>query len=451
MPDENGKDKRDKKLDRFKKLITGNDERINDFISIYSHNITAFTHTGSAANKIDILNDKLAHTDFDVICIQETWLTDKIIDTELIKNSPFLVYRRDRSCFDNSHLVGGGVAMFIRSSIIYNEIPLKRSKAEIQAIRINHGGRTMIILNVYIPTYDAITRRIMFNELYASLEFIKIKHPNDDIMILGDLNLSRIRWTFTDEEFGFLTPEPATFAFNMYEMAALNTFARMDLKQMNSFPNSNGVFLDFVLVNNTSGVEIHQVSHADSIDENSRNHSAIGIRIYVHSIEKASFTRTREIIKLKGVQYDLTKGYGKDLTTNALNEDYFYTNTQERMTNFSGTLYSIQRMNTRFHQSKTESNFTHPWLNNKQYEQLCKRKTEAKLRYRMDRSEISANNLAAIKREISECYKRLKINFYDEMMDNIGGDGLKFFAAMKTLKRGKTTLPLQMTFGGIQF
>lgn len=110
MPRPFGTSRGNKGLNIGKKLKTNQQAIQGKGLLIYSHNIGAFRHTGQGPNKIVIMNDKLVDTNFDIICIQETWLTDKVRDSEFLKHTKFVIYRKDRACFINTRGHGGGVA-----------------------------------------------------------------------------------------------------------------------------------------------------------------------------------------------------------------------------------------------------------------------------------------------------------------------------------------------------
>lgn len=221
----------------------------------------------------------MINTVFDIICVQETWLTNRINSAEITKNTNFLIYRRDRSEFTNTRKRGGGLAMIIRNTIPFTELKMMQSMVEIQGIRINAGDKFTILLNVYVPNYGCEDRRSMFRELAIIMEGIFAKYPGDNIIMTVDFNLARIKWTYTEDEPGYLVPVPAMFPYNTYELLALNMWSKYELKQICYLPNSYGAFLDLCLVTNINVANVFEIHDDDKLDKDSTSHKPIGIRL----------------------------------------------------------------------------------------------------------------------------------------------------------------------------
>lgn len=50
-------------------------------------------------------------TFYDIFALQETWLDDAVADSEIIRNTDFAIYRKDRRESANRRLRGGGVIL----------------------------------------------------------------------------------------------------------------------------------------------------------------------------------------------------------------------------------------------------------------------------------------------------------------------------------------------------
>ena len=82
----------------------------------------------SLSNKLNSLTLLLNSEKYDIIFITETWLSDNIFDSEIIKNSNYSIFRRDRL-----YRHGGGVAILFRNVIKINmiNIPVIYNASEI--------------------------------------------------------------------------------------------------------------------------------------------------------------------------------------------------------------------------------------------------------------------------------------------------------------------------------
>ena len=133
-------------------------------ISIYYQNIQGLIPFGHLGNKHPIFNDakliELHHyveTYFpDVVTLNETWLKETILDSEILHPDMYTIFRRDRC--PETHPIdisnskkfcrnGGGVLIAVRNqlSIKINVIPLKH-EAEILAIEVTLENKTKIII-----------------------------------------------------------------------------------------------------------------------------------------------------------------------------------------------------------------------------------------------------------------------------------------------------------------
>lgn len=126
---------------------------------------------------------------YDIVCIQESWLDDQTDDEELSAN--YTVLRKDRSNFRNSHLRGGGII-----TLVHNEITCRVLEGfpdtiiEFIVTLLNIDTYQIILVNIYLPPYK--NRIKLIQELDFVLQTLRNNFPNIPIVICGDLNASRI-------------------------------------------------------------------------------------------------------------------------------------------------------------------------------------------------------------------------------------------------------------------
>ena len=66
---------------------------IKEYLSVYSFNATGI----SGADKLSDFNNSFTGQTFDVISITETWFHDGILDTEILTNLNYELFRKDRN------------------------------------------------------------------------------------------------------------------------------------------------------------------------------------------------------------------------------------------------------------------------------------------------------------------------------------------------------------------
>ena len=179
-------------------------------ISIYYQNIQGLIPFGHLGSKHPIFNDtkliELHHyveTYFhDVVILNETWLKETILDSEILPPNMYTIFRRDRCPethpidISNSKKLcrnGGGVLIAVTNqlSININVIPLKH-EAEILAIEITLENKTKIT----IATCYRVGTLGMHNadEILKALRMLTRKKSVKKCIMIGDFNLPQINW-----------------------------------------------------------------------------------------------------------------------------------------------------------------------------------------------------------------------------------------------------------------
>lgn len=117
----------------FLKESVSNPPSLNMF-SFYSQNLSG------AYSKSYSINNSLATNEYHLVCFQETWFQGDTPLNEFTASTDYIILNRNRSEFQNHRSKGGGVAIFIKSSVDYTEIDLTSigvTLIEIQPIRIS--------------------------------------------------------------------------------------------------------------------------------------------------------------------------------------------------------------------------------------------------------------------------------------------------------------------------
>lgn len=389
--------------------------------------------------------------------MQETWLNETVDDNEIIGATSFNISRKDRSAFNSKKEKGGGVAILIRNSIQFQELNNKDcTSGEIQAVRVTVANKSIVIFNVYVPPYSSQSRVIMFKELEIFLNHTRIKYKHDDFIVAGDFNLPRINWTFNDTDIGALVPASSNFAFNRYETKALECFTNSSLAQINHLPNSRSVFLDLVFASNINNIVVSTPTEIELLDKNSTHHSAIELQIKYtqdcyqdtdseYNFFNLNFRKARE--EMGRTKFNWITD---DDVARALSFDAF--DFTSKIDSITSHIFEIQRRHTRAtKKNEVVGISSHPWLKNKKYEKLYKAKLHAKSIYLQFPTDNNRELLKLASISVVKQFHKLKDAYYRKLIDNIGGHSREFFDMMRTKKKKKSVLPLQMSLDGRLF
>ena len=169
----------------------------------------------------------------DIICGNETWLSQKIKNSEFIQG--FEVYRKDRATGY------GGVLIAVKKDIISQEIIIN-SPCEIVGCKIElFKSKQLVICSAYRPPSSDIDYS---TNLCNTVHDIVKHNPNSTIWLAGDLNLPDINWdrdTIVNHQYSIAINESYISCFN-----------DAGLEQMVDFPTRGNNILDLFLSNRPS-------------------------------------------------------------------------------------------------------------------------------------------------------------------------------------------------------
>ena len=99
-------------------------------------------NTKSIVNKLNHFHSLIYSKDYDIIAITETWLSDNILDQEIIPTG-YTIYRNDRSSR------GGGVMLAVKHSIPSHALNILMESKTLCAHIGNENSISLCL--VYIP------------------------------------------------------------------------------------------------------------------------------------------------------------------------------------------------------------------------------------------------------------------------------------------------------------
>jgi len=130
-------------------------------------------------NKINVFQNYVYSRSPDIICVTETWLSDKIFDNELLPGA-YTIIRKD--CTSR----GGGVMFAIKSSKSFQVLPTP----DLELLTLSIGLTTPTVYCLaYIPPNASAAYHQDFLNYFKSLHSI-----SSNLFVLGDFNTSDINW-----------------------------------------------------------------------------------------------------------------------------------------------------------------------------------------------------------------------------------------------------------------
>ena len=133
---------------------------------------------------VDMLNR--SNISFDIICIQETWLSDGS-DTSMLELDGYSILTQSPS--SSTH---GGLAMYIKQDIKYKELTNETSPSNIwegQFVQIHFNEAKLTIGNVYRPPRDVVENYKTFTTEFQNC----IEKLNGEALIAGDFNIDLLK------------------------------------------------------------------------------------------------------------------------------------------------------------------------------------------------------------------------------------------------------------------
>lgn len=208
--------------------------RHTNYTSIYYQNVRGLN------SKISQFYASVCDTEFSVIGLVETWLSEDVGNSELFPDT-YTVYRKDRNRLQTGRKTGGGALLAINNiNIISEDIDLKKlhecvPEIDIVGSKCKFSLITVFIYVVYIPPSISIENFMIFLDLFGDILI-----QNENILILGDFNVPNYVLKTNKTKKSQLVEE--------FEMM-------LNLKQSNNVLNCNNKLLDLVLSNLNCDIE----------------------------------------------------------------------------------------------------------------------------------------------------------------------------------------------------
>ena len=163
----------------YNHLQTNSSNSTNSVITCCYLNIRSIVH------KLSLFQSYVYSSNFDVICLTETWLSESVFDQEILPTN-YNIYRKDRPSR------GGGVLIATKSFIPVSVVCSDQSNnaLEILTVRLNLS-KPLTLSCVYIPPNPSDS---YMYDLTSNLTHVVQSNLSTDIIITGDFNLPDINW-----------------------------------------------------------------------------------------------------------------------------------------------------------------------------------------------------------------------------------------------------------------
>lgn len=324
--------------------------------------------------------------------------------------------RRDRPSY------GGGVVICHDHILNFEEFQIPAMNS-LEAITIIN--KTHVICVVYWPPHDSSSScddlKILADKIH---QFVS----THQVILLGNLNLPGVSWTFDAEESPYLIPNVVT-ARNI-EREAVNIIHQADLHQINSHPNGRGRFLDVIFTNKPENSEVALDPDTHAIIASTEHHVSFVIDCR-HTMIKPE-KKYKMIIK-----------YDQEILSEALNKIEI-----SLLPSRASVMKQLNKTNDAFNAAKKEIRIkvrnyeaSHPWLiGDREYRQF--RKALQKIQRSPEKTGITEARSNLRKR-----YELLKTRYCKEKLDG-SNSPVELFKFVKFTKN-KGELPKKMTLNGI--
>lgn len=362
-----------------------------------------------------IVNDLLATTNYSIIACAETHFRSKTDINPFVAGTDFLCARVDRK----SH--GGGFAIFHRKNLNFQPLTLPPMQ-QIEAVAVVNNE--ILLCAIYWPpqTYNPSCA-----DLDALLECINVYKANRSCILVGDLNLSGVGWSFFYDEQPTLIPDVTNT--RIVEREAIAYLHLSQMHQINSSPINRGKFLDLLFVSDIEKVFLTVVEEDHSVLAPTEHHVpvAFNFRNRVDQIKP----KTRTVNKVNHRKLD------ELLAKIPLS---FVPSKAEVQSHLNLIKEAVSTSTTSIEVKVRDYGAKHPWLIG------CAKYRDLRKSIQSASRAGDRNLVKSFSTELRKLYATLKANYCRENL-NSDGSPIDLFNFVKFTKNNQD-IPEKMTYNG---
>ena len=136
----------------------------------------------------------IASTNFDVICITESWLTSDVPNSARFLQG-YQIFGNDRQTTETHKTRHGGVVVAVRNTIKHNQLPVTCKEDDVFITQLLSATSTVIICCWYNAPAAPRAYQWTILELYSLLDELDAmgQQQQSDLIITGELELRRYK------------------------------------------------------------------------------------------------------------------------------------------------------------------------------------------------------------------------------------------------------------------
>lgn len=238
-------------------------------------------------SKVDYFYSAISDSEFDLISIAETWLTEEVSSSELFQLSVYDVFRCDRKFCQVNKVRGGGVLIAVKNHFKSEILPTCHifasncSEIDLLVVKVEIGNHLLHVITVYIPGDIPLETFELFFEYMEQFQFLY----NGNTLIFGDFNVPRF---------------VANDSMDSKKSVILNFMNIYNFNQFNNITNYLDRILDLVISDNFCVIShdndplVPEDSHHPALDINIKvktpfSNFKTNINTKVYNFRKADF------------------------------------------------------------------------------------------------------------------------------------------------------------------
>ena len=359
--------------------------------------LVKFNNSNKTESNLEQFQNFVYSEDFDIVCVNETWLSANVYDAEIL-HSGYNIVRNDR-------ITRGGVLLGVKTSTFkyVREIEYKH-ELEVAVTEITTTSNIkMLVCSCYRPP-DA--EKSWMNKFESFLQDVCTRHSK--IVIAGDFNLPRACRQSNENGFG---------GNEHVFVKILNDFF---LEQMNTCPTRGEDILDLVITSIPDRIKVSEVVKP-SDTEISTDHSVIVFNLSLSCNPIPKIKRT--VFDYRRANFDGPRSHIHSLNVTGLISDDGDIN--QDWCSWKNTFLAAV---SDFVLTKKLQPQNHlPWMNGEIFHNI---KTKNSIRMRMKRSRLPSQNFKDRFRDIRKKIKQMlcesRLNYINSICSVCGQNPKRF-------------------------
>jgi hypothetical protein len=393
-----------------------------------------YQNTRGLRTKTGVFFKNLSICNFDIVVLTETWLSSKVMSSELFDDR-YVVFRRDRKSKANNRVeVGGGVLIAVSKKIQAKEITCWNSSCEDLWVIVDYviAGKVKQIAFcvVYLPPPVRNDLLDSFVDHCSSI----LEKFHGHICIIGDFNLRNINWTRLDTDDNYQAP---VLCQKLIDFASLN-----NLKQYNKVANFQNTLLDLLFTDLTNCKVFESLDVLSKVDN---YHPPLYIDIYLGDVCNLEYNPNHTKLSFHGADYSAINDY----FSNIIWEEQFsqYTDINQMVTHF---YIMIREVISKYVPQKKNYNYKKfpPWFSKSLIKRIREKKNILN-RYKKYNNPLDRIELDTLSRRCARlnttCYNAYMTAIEDKISKNIKA----FWSYANSKRNGRSLYPVTMTNGDI--